>query len=193
MKLTKIAGAFALTAAMAMAAVPAFADVVDATNEGLFSDSATNKATAQTKVYATPTNVDLSATIPTQVAVVIPGKGTGTITAPSATAYKIVNQSKGQIYLQYVAGTEGMFKLTNNADAQPTSGQIMNMKLQAGSTATKDITTSDVAINAPIGVNSELGLQLSGNVAIQSGVTLTTTNLTSSIVTLTYTIGTASL
>lgn len=194
MKLTKIAGAFALTAAMAMAAVPAFADTTEATNEALFTESTTNKATASTKVMASATNVNLTASIPTRVAVVIPSKGVGNVICPGSDVYKIVNKSTNKIYLNNVTGANGAFSLVTEATTQPQGSNIKNLAMKVTVNG-KDVQLSTAGYNfqptdAPeISINGELPLTLSGNVAMSSDVTLTTASLDAAITTITYTIG----
>lgn len=188
MKLTKMAGAFALTAAMAMAAVPAFA-AVEATNEDTFSETGqnTNKATASTKVYATTINANLDATIPTRVAIVIPSKG-GTITAPGADVYKIHNNTTtNSIKLESVKASQtGIFSLSNATN----NGNTMALTLDAGTWTGIQLVGQTNATAAPeIASNADLGLALKGNVSVASGTVLDSSNLSSAVMDITYTIG----
>lgn len=191
MKLTKMAGAFALTAAMAMTAVPAFA-AVGADNTENFKDSASNEATATTKVYAETINAQLNATIPTRVAIVMPSMAGGDITAPSSDVYKIINKTTSSpIYLKKVGSASSGFQL---ASTTPTTGlnNVLAMKLAAGSFST-DLTGTDATVpsGTPVSIaanGGELGLALSGKSYI--GTALSASQLDSAIMTITYTIGT---
>lgn len=196
MKLTKIAGAFALTAAMAMAAVPAFADPIEATDVDTFTDTgkSENKATAQTKVMASMVNVNVSATIPTRVAVIVPSSGTSTVKCPTAAAYYIHNDnSTGAIKLYNVTSSKGSSAF-NLVKAYPsgTSENQLQMQLECGAATPVDLDGSSVNIAAPlpsIAVNDNLGLSLSGNAAVKTSTTLSSAQLDNAIVTINYTIG----
>lgn len=191
MKLTKIAGSFALTAAMAMAAVPAFA-AVEATNEEQFAETNTaNKSAATTHVYAETINANLDATVPTRVAVVIPSKG-GQVTAPAPTAYKIHNNTTtNSIKLEGVtASAPGIFSLgtaTNNSNT-------IAMTLDAGTWTGIQLTGAQTNTGGPvIASNGDLGLTLKGNVSVAPGTTLDASNLSAAIMDITYTIGIGSM
>lgn len=191
MKLTKMAGAFALTAALAMTAVPAFA-AADATNTDNFKDGGNNTATATTKVYAEAINAALNATIPTRVAIVVPATGSGEIKAPSSDVYKIVNNTTtNQVFLKGVEATPGSFALSNTTAGILTNSTLA-MKLQAG-TWSVDLTTgakTPGSGSAPsIAANGgELPLALSGNAQIVG--TLSASSLESAVMNINYTIGT---
>lgn len=197
MKLTKMAGAFALTAAMAMAAVPAFA-APEATNDDQFYPTnpfTDNEASQTTEVYAELINKYLDATIPTRVAIVIPGQG-GTITAPSATAYKIHNNTTNnaikleQLTSQAAGG--GVFSLSTTAPSNPTS-HVFALKLTAGAQTVNLDGNVQPFTNLEVATNQDLGLQLSGTYTPKySGgnpEVLTANNLTSAVMNITYTIG----
>ncbi len=192
MKLTKMAGAFALTAAMAMTAVPAFA-AVGVDNEELFTTTGNGSnatGTQTTVVEAEAVNTQLMATIPTKVAIVIPSSGTGAIVAPQASAYKITNTgTSNAIQLKSVQSTAGLFSLSTGTD----NAKSLALKLDAG---TWEGIALDGSLKNAQGANmvniaannGTLGLRLYGNA--NSGATpLTSDNLTSAVMTITYTIG----
>lgn len=94
MKMKKMIGAVALTAALAMGSVPAFA--ASASNDAAdnaFSDS------GSTEIRAKVDNVDpnVRATVPLKVVVVMGATGGGQIMGPSADSYKITNIGDGDI------------------------------------------------------------------------------------------------
>ena len=200
MKLTKMAGAFALTAAMAMAAVPAFA-APGATNEDQFyptGDFNDNQASQTTEVYAELINKYLDATIPTKVAIVIPGQG-GAITAPSSTAYKIHNNTTTNaiklVKLNSKAAAGGVFKLAvPGTSSTPTDAHVFALTLNTGSqTFNLDGTPQTTTAVPEIASNSDLPLQLAGNYYPKhigsSPDVLTAANLTSAVMEIEYTIG----
>lgn len=200
MKLTKFAGAFALTAAMAMTAVPAFA-AADATNVEQFTDAGNNTATAQTKVYAQAINTSLNAEIPTRVAIVIPSTGAAAFQAPTSEAYKITNKGTNAIYLKAVAATSGSLTIGTvpaTAGVPNTTGLLQNTI-----DATVGVGSFKTALSAATGANGaqvpsatpvqiaagqEAGIDLSGNVGIVNGP-LSSNNLNSAVMTISYTIG----
>lgn len=202
MKLTKMAGAFALTAAMAMAAVPAFAAPA-ATNEDQFYPTDPfnqNEASQTTEVYAELINKYLDATIPTRVAIVIPGQG-GAITAPAKEAYKIHNNTTtNAIKLMDVssqAAGGGVFTLAANTPATgndtPTQ-HTFALKLAAGSeNIALDGQKHTIGTPIEIASNTDLQLQLSGDYIPKyngsNPEVLTASNLTSAVMNITYTIG----
>lgn len=149
MKLSKMAGAFALTAALAMGTVPALAAETATGNMKDFSDGATwgssneAAATGDTVVRAFAFNEQLNATIPLEITVVFPSTG-GAITAPDKTAYKIVNNStKADIKVveAELSGANTAFNwlakdltggITMNTQATNNSKDQIIFKLQAG-------------------------------------------------------------
>lgn len=103
MKIKKMVGALALTAALAMGSVPAFAVPSEDGKSDEFSDS------GSTEVKATVDTVSkqVRASVPLSVAVVFAANGAGEITGPTAGAYKITNIGEGDIKLTDIA-IEGM-------------------------------------------------------------------------------------
>lgn len=103
MKMKKMVGALALSAALAMGTAPAFAASVDddgSTNE--FSDN--GSTTIKAKVDVVDTNV--RATVPLQVTVVFGNDGYSDIMGPSADAYKVTNIGEGDIQVSAVEITD---------------------------------------------------------------------------------------
>lgn len=91
MKMKKMVGAIALTAALAMGTAPAFAASTD--NE--FSDSGSTEVKAKVDTV----NKQVRASVPLQVGVVFGATGGGEITGPTAGAYKVTNIGEGDIKL----------------------------------------------------------------------------------------------
>ena len=91
-KTKKMAAALALSAALAMGAVPAFAADASVGKTGSFADGNDNTGSASTALNVYATASQIQATIPVDITIVTPIEG-GTITAPSADAYKIVNNN----------------------------------------------------------------------------------------------------
>lgn len=93
MKMKKMVGALALTAALAMGTAPAFAAGTE--TENAFSDSGSTKVKAKVDTV----NKQVRATVPLQVTVVFGATGGGEITGPTADAYKVTNIGEGDIKL----------------------------------------------------------------------------------------------
>lgn len=94
MKMKKMAGALALSAALAMGtAMPAFA--ASATTDTAFSGT-----DGSTEIKASVEDTMLKATVPLHVAIVFgAASGTSAITAPQASTYAISNTGDGDIYV----------------------------------------------------------------------------------------------
>lgn len=192
MKLTKMAGAFALTAAMALTTVPAFA-AVGASNEELFTDIGNNTnpvGQQSTEVWAETTNASIMAMVPTRVAIVIPSSGENAIMAPQASAYKITNTgTQNAIRLTSVSSTNGLFNLNGTGDKQLKlqldAGSWTNIPLNGGTI--NGTGTNNVTIPAN---NGNVALRLYGN-SVVTGTPLSADNLTAAVMSITYTIGTA--
>lgn len=201
MKLTKMAGAFALTAALAMSAVPAFA-AVEATNEDYFVETNTtntNQAQATTEVWAQTINKYLNATIPTRVAIVVPSQG-GAITAPSTSAYKIHSNTDNDIYLTKVNSRPGgafqLSALATNATGLPNTvtNHTFALTLDAGTWTGIPLDGNEkVDSSATIPANGDLGLQLAGQFMpanANTGGVLSASQLNSAVMNIVYTIAT---
>lgn len=206
MKLTKIAGAVALTAALAMSAVPAFA-AVDATNVENFKVSNTdpNTSEATTEVYYELLNSDLNASIPTRVCVAIPTTG-GRITAPDSSAYVIKNNgtnTKG-LKITKISSMPGALAFSDSEGAVKNSKDSIYVTLKLGTNTPLQLkgNTTNFAIQGDrtligatdnstltIAPGGKMELGLYGNVALaNSKKPLSAANLTSSLLSITYTI-----
>lgn len=95
MKMKKMVGALALSAALAMGTAPAFATVADDGSTNAFSDN------GSTEIKAKVDKVDtaIRATVPLQVTVVFGSHEGSDILGPSASSYKITNIGTGDIKL----------------------------------------------------------------------------------------------
>lgn len=101
MKMKKMVGAIALTAALAMGTAPAFA--ASATTDTAFSGS-----DGSTIIKASVEDSMLKATVPLNVAIVFgAGTGSGTITAPDKSTYAISNTGDGAIKVTEAAIENG--------------------------------------------------------------------------------------
>lgn len=188
MKLTKMAGAFALTAALAMTAVPAFA-VASAENVDNFQDVNAITSAATTKVYAQTVNAALNATIPTKVAIVVPSSGAGEVTAPSSAVYKIVNKGTTPVFLKGISSQAGIFKLSAT---DVTSGNDATLTMTVNSNALDGTSKTLSGANATeiAGNNGELALILAGKSFVPPSSPLNSAQLESAAMQITYTIGT---
>lgn len=186
-KTKKMAAVLALSAALAMGAVPAFAADASVGKTGSFADGDDNTGSASTALNVYATASQIQATIPVDITIVTPIEG-GTITAPSADAYKIVNNNatKGLkvTKVQGVdnAGWKAVTELTNpKSNMAATTGE-MQLTVKAGSSAAMSI-ASDAATSIPAEAqsyftapsNGELGLTLAGTTAVKSNLTANTT------------------
>lgn len=186
-KTKKMAAVLALSAALAMGAVPAFAADASVGKTGSFIDGNDNTGSASTALNVYATASQIQATIPVDITIVTPIEG-GTITAPSADAYKIVNNNatKGLkvTKVQGVdnAGWKAVTELTNpKSNMAATTGE-MQLTVKAGSSAAMSI-ASDAATSIPAEAqsyftapsNGELGLTLAGTTAVKSNLTANTT------------------
>lgn len=93
MKIKKMVGAVALTAALAMGSVPAFAASVDDSTTNEFSDNGSTEIKAKVDNF----NSNVRAKVPLKVVVVFGGTGASEITGPTASSYAIENIGDGPI------------------------------------------------------------------------------------------------
>lgn len=101
MKMKKMIGALALTAALAMGTTPAFAAGTSVGNDQLFAqigNAADNMAQGSTVVNGQAINAQLIVTVPIELTVVVPTVG-GDLICPSSTAYRIQNQSNNSVFV----------------------------------------------------------------------------------------------
>lgn len=102
MKMKKMIGAFALTAALAMGTAPAFATVADDGSGNAFSDSGSTEVKAKVDTV----NKQVRATVPLQITVVFGATGASDITGPSSASYCIKNIGEGDIQVAEAEVTE---------------------------------------------------------------------------------------
>lgn len=165
MKLTKTLGAFALTAALAMGAIPAFAAGVDVSSvEDQFvqqAGDANDTASASTTIKGTAINEQLNAVIPIELTVVTPSAG-GTLTCPDASAYRITNKGSSDIYVIQAKATGSSFQMAAMT-ASPTGSQNkMALQVAAGG-KTVDLNTGlSSGEGIAVAQNASVGLTLSG-------------------------------
>ena len=95
MKMKKMIGAFALTAALAMGTAPAFA--ASATTPDPSTDAFSDNGSTEIKAKIDNINPAIRATVPLQVTVVFGGEGASDIIGPNPSAYKITNVGTGNI------------------------------------------------------------------------------------------------
>lgn len=142
MKAKKLVGAIALTAALAMGTMPAFAttsnwydaggDFANGVAVGTADTSTTNnmatvnnsgstkQATGSTKVYASVYDADINVTVPVAMAVAFANNGVSDIKTP--TNYTVVNNSPDHaVKLVSVTGTAGALSLTPTAPGTSTA------------------------------------------------------------------------
>lgn len=176
----KVLATLALSATLAMGAVPAFAADVTVGDAGSFTPQAGDtKGDASTAVNVFASASQIQATLPVDITIVTPSKG-GTITAPSATAYKIVNNNAtADLKVTAVQGAksdDGTWDAVaaKSADIQGTGELAMTVKAGASSpqiiksAAATDL-SSDAFFTVPKG--GELGLTLAGTSYVNSPLT----------------------
>lgn len=139
MKTSKMLGAVALTAALAMGTMPAFAaapkvatapgavgDDTLVSNVTKSDDGATNTGNADTTVWAQSYVPQLNVTIPIEMGVAFPAAN-GKIIFPSDTAYKIINNGENAVKVEEVKATQkGTFQLVNEITESTTPSTGMN-------------------------------------------------------------------
>lgn len=182
----KVLATLALSATLAMGAVPAFAADASVGKTGSFDDGGNNTGSASTALNVYATASQIQATVPVDITVVTPIEG-GTITAPSADAYKIVNNGTKGLKVTQVqgvdnAGWKAVTELTNpKANMSATTGE-MKLSVKAGSSAAMSI-ASDAATSIPAEAqsyftapaNGELGLTLAGTTSVKNNLSTDTT------------------
>lgn len=175
----KILTTLALSSVLAMGAVPAFAVDASVNESGSFADNeGTGTGTTQLNIQATASQIQ--ATLPIDITVVTPAAG-GIITAPSANAYKITNNSsETDLKVQKITGVNAndwVFKttLSKPTDIQsPTKGEL-KLSVKAGASSALAITATDVTVpeNAvsyfTVPKGGSLGLTLEGETAVPTG------------------------
>ncbi|WP_139651363.1 hypothetical protein [Raoultibacter phocaeensis] len=172
----------ALTAALALGAAPAALAVEgDAQVNTTGNIAADGTASTTLNVYATQSQIQ--ATIPVDITVVTPARG-GIITAPTAEAYRIVNNGSDALKVTEIRGVDGsgwkaVTTLTENvADITATTGELA-MTVKAGSSAALPVDSA--AATTIAGANADyftvaanggtLGLTLAGESKVKSTLT----------------------
>ena len=180
-KTKKMAAALALSAALAMGAVPAFAADASVGKTGSFADGNDNTGSASTALNVYATASQIQATIPVDITIVTPIEG-GTITAPSADAYKIVNNNATKALkvtkVQGVdnAGWKAVTELTNPKNNMSATTGEMKLTVKAGSSAAMSIESENAtSIPTEAPATGELGLELAGTTSVKSNLTANTT------------------
>lgn len=173
-KTQKMLAAVALSTTLVMGLAPAaFAADASAGEAGSFD--ATGTASTTMNVYTIGED-QIQATVPLAITVVTPVKG-GAITAPSATAYKIVNNGSTDIKVTKIKGVDNggwaLKQTLEDASAITTTGQ-MKLGIKAGassevsilSTGEGTLSAEDAAHFVAEKNGGELGLALSGTTAV---------------------------
>lgn len=209
MKMTKMAGAVALTAALAMGTVPAFAaSNYSVGNDEAFNDGKTweagstnvDAAVGETTVLGTTYNSQLNATVPVTITIAWPTIG-GDIIAPSASAYKITNNSKSdKINVVEITSTAGeLFQTAQWVNGKGAldgeSGQAIWLQLKASGVdyalrPSAKLSSQSGQKYIPIEAESSAGITLSGMVK-KGAQNFTSGDLDQTITKITYTIGTS--
>ncbi|WP_139652694.1 hypothetical protein [Raoultibacter phocaeensis] len=175
--------ALALTAALAMAAAPA-ALAADASVNETGSIASDGTASTTLNVYATASQIQ--ATIPIDITIVTPAAG-GTITAPSANAYKIVNNNTTtDLYVKSVQGVNAngwnaVDTLTSPASGMAATTGELKMTVKAGASNPLAIAAAATAVPEQakeyfkVPAKGELGLTLAGESSVKTELTADST------------------
>lgn len=172
-KSQKILTALVLSTTLALGAVPAFAVDASVGDAGSF-DVAKKTASTTMNVYTLGED-QIQATVPLNITVVTPAKG-GVITAPSATAYKIVNNGSMDIKVTKIEGIDNAgWKVVDTLTTPDQTGQV-KMTIKAGASSevpilsgsnAKAIEGADAGYFVAAKEGGELGLTLAGNTAVK--------------------------
>ncbi len=200
MKLTKIVGAFALTAALAMGTVPAFASgaTLEVGNDGVFTDAGNDadgnpQAKASTTIKGTTINSQIQATVPISLTVVVPSDGQGPILTPSPDKYVIKNLSDENPFdVVEAIAANGQFQIVEDC-SEATYKDKMAMTLTINPAGTEiNLATGMAAdldnLRFTVGPSSEAALNLAGTIADHKDQPLSASNLQSTFATINYTI-----
>lgn len=185
-KAPKIFAAIALSTTLAMGAAPAFAaepansGTASVNSSGNIADDGTGngKGSASTALNVYLSASQIQATIPIDITVVTPKEG-GAITAPSSTAYKIVNNSKtAALKVTQVQGVDNegwksVATLSKEVTGEGNIGQLA-MTVKAGAAAPQTIESAKATsldavqsyFTAPAG--GELPLELAGTSVVKA-------------------------
>lgn len=149
MKMKKMVGALALTAALAMGTAPAFA--ASASTPDPATDAFSENGSTEIKAKVDNVNPAIRATVPLQVTVVFGSHEGSDIIGPNSSAYKITNVGTGNIKLTEAEITDmssvftssalnmtegankyGVFNSSSFAWEKPTTGDHLNFSIAAG-------------------------------------------------------------
>lgn len=208
MKMKKMVGALALTAALAMGTTPAFAAGTSVGNDALFNGSNTNTdlATGNTVVNGMPINSQLICSVPIDITVVVPTDG-GDLICPTSTAYRIQNRSTNNVKVIGAELQDGGFTVDPDASmataedsagngkyitmiATTTDGTLNLCKKPSGGTAMAEPSQMQTwtipggSATAP----TDYGIALSGATNSLGAKPLTSGSLTSNMCKIVYTI-----
>ena len=204
MKMRRMVGALALTAALAMGTTPALASGTAVGNDQLFSqlgNAADNKAQGNTIVNGMPINAQLIVSVPIDITVVVPTTG-GELICPSSTAYRIQNRSNNSVFVIGAQLEDGSFTASADAStesAATTAGMTRYISLVGNNLSLGDKTSTQTAM-AKTGTTpweitagtaatpTDYGITLSGTTNDFSGMPLTSGTLTSNMCKIVYTI-----
>lgn len=179
-KTKKALTALALSATLVMGVAPAaFAADAGVNKTG----SIANDGTASTTLNVFATASQIQATIPIEITVVSPANG-GTITAPTAEAYKITNNGSDAIKVTEIKGVDGngwkaVKTLTEDvADMTATTGELA-LTVKAGASAALAVdSAAATAVTAPndsyftvAADGGSLGLTLAGESKVKNPLT----------------------
>lgn len=203
MKMKKMIGALALTAALAMGTTPAFAAGTSVGNDQLFAqigNAADNMAQGSTVVNGQAINAQLIVTVPIELTVVVPTVG-GDLICPSSSAYRIQNQSNNSVYVIGAQINKNSFEVVEDAHATAadytTVGRAMTLKANGLNLGHK--TSTDTAMKtesvAPWEITSgsaatptNLPIELTGYTNDFTAAPLTSGQSTGAMCTIVYTI-----
>lgn len=199
MKATKLLGSVALTAALAMGTVPAFAsstapsDWENGTDQGIGGAgvSVNNKmitnltvdntnanhktGTGSTAVKASVFDADMQVTIPLQLSVAFASVGSE-LTCPSDGAYTIVNNGTKGVKITNVMATSSQFTIdevaTLSVSSTPQADRKIGMVLDFGSGKTLDLAKAAAANGELTSLCGDIDIPASSPLAIKlSGTT----------------------
>lgn len=193
MKATKLLGSIALTAALAMGTVPAFASVnaptdwLNGTDQGIggagvstdnkmitnLTNTNDNKkqGTGSTAVKATVFDADMQVTIPLQLSVAFASVGSE-LTCPSDGAYAITNNGTDAVKITNINANSSQFTLaeltsSNITNTSPQSTRYIAMTLDFGNNQKVDLAAAKAANGDLTGLCGDINLPANSPTAIK--------------------------
>lgn len=196
MKMKKMIGAFALTAALAMGTAPAFAASV-----GTDNDEFSENGSTEIKAKIDNVNPQVRATVPLLVTVVFGSNGHSDIIGPNPSAYKITNVGTGNIQVteaeitdmnEYFSSepiyNDGSDWVDENGDAVSTNAIMLTYKTDGNNTylttnhplsaakstvVDKQYVSDALKFTAEqLAPNDELGITLGGHACFPSAISM---------------------